>query len=71
VEVPGVVVGARTVKPWYCVNCHAVINLDKHGRCEVCGSDAVDVAVRPMVTPLGLASAYLTLDELEKMMTDE
>lgn len=53
---------------WYCLNCSAVTNLDKHGRCPCCGSDAVDIAVRPCVTPEGLASVYFTVEELEKMM---
>lgn len=26
---------------WTCVNCNAIVTLDKHGRCSVCGSDAV------------------------------
>lgn len=26
---------------FFCVNCESVVELDKHGRCSVCGSDAV------------------------------
>lgn len=26
---------------WLCCNCHRVSTLDKHGRCERCGSEAV------------------------------
>lgn len=26
---------------WYCLNCLAVSPLDVHGRCGLCGSDAV------------------------------
>src|SRR5260221_5078100 len=29
-------------KPWLCVSCLAQIELDTHGRCSTCGSDAVD-----------------------------
>jgi hypothetical protein len=59
------------MKPWHCINCSSVIELDRHGRCEVCGSDSVDVAVRPAVSALGLASAYLTVADLERMMLQE
>jgi hypothetical protein len=26
---------------WMCCNCDSIVTLDKHGRCSVCGSDAV------------------------------
>ena len=52
---------------YFCVNCNSVMNLDKHGRCSRCSSDAVDVAVRPAVSAQGLASAYLTVEDLEKL----
>jgi hypothetical protein len=29
-------------KQWWCVSCLAEIELDTHGRCGACGSDAVD-----------------------------
>ena len=29
-------------KQWWCVSCLAEIDLDNHGRCGACGSDAVD-----------------------------
>ena len=29
-------------KQWWCVSCLAEIDLDNHGRCDACGSDAVD-----------------------------
>lgn len=29
-------------KQWWCVSCLAEIELDNHGRCGACGSDAVD-----------------------------
>lgn len=33
-------------KRWWCVSCFAQIDLDRHGRCSICGSDAVDRIVR-------------------------
>jgi Zn finger protein HypA/HybF involved in hydrogenase expression len=50
---------------YYCLNCEAVMNLDKHLRCSVCGSDSVDLAVRPAATIHGIATAFLTTEELE------
>jgi hypothetical protein len=29
-------------KQWFCVSCISQIELDIHGRCSVCGSDAVE-----------------------------
>jgi hypothetical protein len=29
-------------KRWWCASCFTQIDLDRHGRCSVCGSDAVD-----------------------------
>lgn len=26
---------------WLCLNCDSITGLDRHGRCAVCGSDAV------------------------------
>lgn len=57
-----------TPSPWWCQNCTAVRDLDKHARCSCCGSDAVDIAVRPPVTLHGLGSAYIAVDELERTM---
>jgi hypothetical protein len=27
---------------WYCMDCKSEVELDKHGRCECCESEAVD-----------------------------
>lgn len=27
---------------WWCMDCRSAIELDKHGRCESCESEAVD-----------------------------
>ncbi len=37
------------MKPYFCANCESVIELDVHGRCPTCQSDAVDIAVRPVI----------------------
>jgi len=29
-------------KQWWCADCRVQIELDIHGRCRICGSDAVD-----------------------------
>jgi rRNA maturation endonuclease Nob1 len=31
------------MKLWWCVECQAKVALGKHGRCETCGSEAVDL----------------------------
>lgn len=50
---------------FWCMDCMAVRVLDRHGRCECCGSGAVDIAVRPALTLLGMVSAFLTPAEIE------
>jgi hypothetical protein len=30
------------MKRWWCMGCQAEVGLSKHGRCEVCDSEAVD-----------------------------
>jgi len=30
-------------RKWWCASCLAQIDLDSHGRCSSCGSDAVDL----------------------------
>jgi hypothetical protein len=32
------------MKLWWCMECQAKVGLGKHGRCEVCESEAVDLA---------------------------
>jgi len=29
-------------KHWWCANCMEIVELNMHGRCRACGSDAVD-----------------------------
>jgi hypothetical protein len=38
-------------KQWWCVSCLAEIELDNHGRCSACGSDAVDRIERGIFPP--------------------
>ena len=33
-------------RKWWCANCLAPIELDRHGRCNACGSDAVGLMKR-------------------------
>jgi len=56
---------------WYCANCDHIGTLNRHLRCGHCGSDAVDLAVRPMATVLGIASAFLTEAERDWMLIEE
>jgi hypothetical protein len=34
--------GEQMKKQWFCVSCVSQIELDTHGRCSTCGSDAVE-----------------------------
>lgn len=56
----------------FCANCEALREMDVHGRCENCGSGALDIPVRPCVTAEGLASAYHieVTDEIERGLLD-
>jgi hypothetical protein len=31
------------MKHWWCMECQAEVGLDKHGRCGICESEAVDL----------------------------
>jgi hypothetical protein len=31
------------MKHWWCMGCDTEVRLGKHGQCEVCGSEAVDL----------------------------
>jgi Zn finger protein HypA/HybF involved in hydrogenase expression len=31
------------MKHWWCMGCETEVRLGKHGQCEVCGSEAVDL----------------------------
>ena len=56
---------------YWCANCEAARSLNRHARCQVCDSDAVDLLVRPLATVQGLASAYLVAADLEALYTLE
>lgn len=43
------------MKAWYCADCTAVVELDPHARCAVCGSDALTRADRRTEWPAGEA----------------
>lgn len=39
--------------PYWCCDCNHPVELDRHGRCDSCGSDAVDILSRiPKVTTI-------------------
>lgn len=40
-----------SMKPFFCLDCQVPVDLDRAGRCEHCGSDAVDVASREKPLP--------------------
>ena len=48
---------------WWCADCRVPTDLDRHGRCGSCGSDAVDMMSRPKklatVTPIEAGSIAL------------
>jgi rRNA maturation endonuclease Nob1 len=44
---------------WWCMNCDQEVKLGKHGQCEVCGSEAVDM----LPTDSDLDRSYATAEE--------
>jgi hypothetical protein len=52
---------------FFCCDCRTVRELDRHGRCSCCGSDAIDIAVRPAMTIEGIATTYVGADQLEAL----
>lgn len=47
---------------WYCANCHGRTELDLHGRCEKCGSNAIMAQdPEPESTPMQASTAYVKL----------
>lgn len=47
---------------WYCLDCDGIVLLDRHGRCNVCCSDAV---LRRTLQHLALLSSLYRLDETD------
>lgn len=50
------------IKRWWCMDCRSAVNLDKHGRCESCASEAVDL-FNPDTTqgsPVAMAETVVT-----------
>ena len=59
----------RNVLPWFCVDCNVPRELDRHGRCDVCGSEAVVLNERLTAT-VGCRLGNVTiLPELRKAPT--
>ena len=47
---------------WWCLDCHAVVELNVHGQCGCCGSEAVDTAHRKPLSKKELSPAVVALD---------
>jgi hypothetical protein len=43
-------------KAWWCLDCRTPIELDRHGRCCICGSDAVDSMLRAFYSRMPVLS---------------
>jgi hypothetical protein len=50
--------------PWWCADCRASIELDRHGRCDTCGSDAVDLMERPTIYRSSKPSSAISFGEM-------
>jgi len=46
--------------PWWCADCRTPVELDRHGRCHTCGSDAVDLMERPVAYRTAKPSPLVT-----------
>jgi hypothetical protein len=51
---------------WWCLDCRAVAELNRHGRCECCGSEAVDVLDRRRMKEKDLRSFTVASDFRER-----
>ncbi|HEV2305485.1 MAG TPA: hypothetical protein VGR93_08200 [Candidatus Acidoferrales bacterium] len=51
---------------WWCADCRVPTDLDRHGRCGSCGSDAVDMMSRPNKQGMGagMQPGSIVLDDL-------
>lgn len=51
---------------WWCADCRVPTDLDRHGRCGICSSDAVDMMSRPNKLGMGTAMqpGSIVLDDL-------
>lgn len=49
---------------FHCVNCEAIVNLDTHGRCSICGSDSV---VRRSLEHLALVARLWPEEPIEQL----
>jgi hypothetical protein len=51
---------------WWCLDCRGVTELNRHGRCECCGSEAVDVLDRRRIKEKDLRSFTVASDFRER-----
>lgn len=51
---------------WWCADCRVPTDLDRHGRCGTCGSDAVDLMSRPnkLATVTAMQPGSIVLDDV-------
>jgi rRNA maturation endonuclease Nob1 len=54
------------IDAWFCIDCKAVVELNRHGYCSVCGSDSVDIPWRTSYNK-EVSVRTPTAEELEKM----
>jgi hypothetical protein len=59
-----------TPDAYWCMDCNQVRELDIHLRCSCCGSDAIDIAIRPEVTTLGLVAAFILPEEMDRLLIE-
>jgi len=44
------------MKLWWCVECQAEVELSRHGRCEICESEAVDLLPSDLEATLSVST---------------
>ena len=45
------------MKRWWCMECQVEVELNKHGRCEICESEGVDLLIEGELSPALSATA--------------
>ncbi|HEV2340920.1 MAG TPA: hypothetical protein VGS15_03875 [Candidatus Acidoferrales bacterium] len=55
-------------RKWWCADCRVPINLDRHGRCDSCGSDAVDMMLHPNRVGHQLRPTRIVLEDMPHLV---
>ncbi len=50
------------MKYWWCMECQTEVQLDKHGRCETCESEAVDLLPKEGESANTISTAAMEAD---------